>query len=76
MLLLLALVIVMIGSIIKFKSCKEILSNIIMHNQILKKLPQIEQTHQRIVTMMYVAFLYGLGMHIFQLINLKKHLSG
>lgn len=37
MLLLLALVIVMIGNIIKFKSCKETPSNIIMHNQILKK---------------------------------------
>ncbi len=46
MLLLLALVIIIIGNIIKFKSCKEIPSNIIMHNQILKKLPQIEQMHQ------------------------------
>lgn len=53
MLLLLALFIIMIGSIIKFKSCKEILSNIIMHNQILKRLPQIEQTHQ--IKLLYVA---------------------
>lgn len=53
MLLLLALVIIIIGNIIKFKSCKEIPSNIIMHNQILKKLPQIEQTHQ--IKLLYVA---------------------
>lgn len=53
MLLLLALVIIIIGNIIKFKSCKEMPSNIIMHNQILKKLPQIEQTHQ--IKLLYVA---------------------
>ena len=53
MLLLLALVIIIIGNIIKFKSCKEIPSNIIMHNQILKKLPQIEQMHQ--IKLLYVA---------------------